>query len=217
MTRHTGRVQAPPRQAQPKRGWPALTVDGVYHVHLSCGGSKTTVVHGYYLHIIRYKISVAFENKILHLIIILKKINNNNNNNNKIVIIIMVIIIIMNCNSRGSSHSHHGPKRRELAQHAHWRGSHAFAHALTSTSTLCEAPAQLLQNLESNFYFEGTWGRGSKPECPKKLKEKIQRPGRELNPHPPTLMISWPGQERSPRLTHWATDRRVTAGARVRN
>ena len=32
--------------------------------------------------------------------------------------------------------------------------------------------------------------------------EKIQRP------HPPTLVISSIGQERSPRLTHWTTDRR---------
>ena len=53
--------------------------------------------------------------------------------------------------------------------------------------------------------------RGSKPEYPDKnpdslpahryhiLEEKIQRPGRESNPHPPTLVISSPGQERAPR------------------
>ena len=37
-------------------------------------------------------------------------------------------------------------------------GSHAFTHTYIHivTTTLCEAPAQLLQNLESNFYFEGT-------------------------------------------------------------
>ena len=54
---------------------------------------------------------------------------------------------------------------------------------------------------------------GSKPEYPEKtsdslpanryhiilLEEKIQRPGRESNPHPPTLVISSPGQERAPR------------------
>ena len=113
-------------------------------------------------------------------------------------------------------------KRRELAHHAHSRGSHAFTHTLTSTQSqqrgcdcvdvsvcvnawiarihshtnintvtttlLCEAPAQLLQNLRSNYYFEGTWGRGSKPEYPEKTpdilpvnryhisEETIQRP-----------------------------------------
>ena len=65
---------------------------------------------------------------------------------------------------------------RKLGLHAHSHGSHAFTHTLTElyintvtfTTTLCEAPAQLLQNLESNFYFEGTWGRRSKPEYPEK-------------------------------------------------
>ena len=62
--------------------------------------------------------------------------------------------------NRRSSHGHHGSKRRELAQHAHSRVSQAFTHALTSTqlhpTMLCEAPAQLLLNLKSNLYFEGT-------------------------------------------------------------
>ena len=90
-------------------------------------------------------------------------------------------------------HGHHGSNRRELAQHAHSSGSQAF-HSHTDintvTTTLCEAPVQLLQNLESIFSFEGTWGRGGKTECPEKtlarlpanryhmLEEKIQRPGR---------------------------------------
>ena len=38
---------------------------------------------------------------------------------------------------------------------AHIR-SHTYIN--TATTTLCRAPAQLLQNLESHFYFEGTWG-----------------------------------------------------------
>ena len=35
--------------------------------------------------------------------------------------------------NRRSSYGHHGSKRRELAQHAHQRGSHASTHTLTST------------------------------------------------------------------------------------
>ena len=54
--------------------------------------------------------------------------------------------------------TYHGSKRRELAQHAHTRGSHAFTHSdtyiNTVTTTLCEASAQLLQNLESNFILK---------------------------------------------------------------
>ena len=61
--------------------------------------------------------------------------------------------------SRIHEELHHGSnsKRRELAQHVLSRGSHAFTHTLTYintvTTTSCEAPAQLLQNLESNFLF----------------------------------------------------------------
>ena len=53
--------------------------------------------------------------------------------------------------NRRSPHVHHGSKRRKLAQRAHSRGSHAFTHTLyinTFTTTLCEPPAQLLNNLE---------------------------------------------------------------------
>ena len=32
-----------------------------------------------------------------------------------------------------SSHDYHGSKHRELTQHAHSRGSHAFTHTLKST------------------------------------------------------------------------------------
>ena len=39
----------------------------------------------------------------------------------------------------------------------------------TVITTWCEAPAQLLHNLESNFFFEDTWGRGSKQKTPDSL------------------------------------------------
>ena len=56
-------------------------------------------------------------------------------------------------NRRSSPHGHHGSKHRELAQHAHSLGLRAFTHAQfyinTVATTWCEAPAQLLQNLES--------------------------------------------------------------------
>ena len=51
-------------------------------------------------------------------------------------------------------HGRHGSKRRKLAQHAHSRGSHAFTH--TITTTLYEAPAQLLHNSESNLANRST-------------------------------------------------------------
>ena len=41
-----------------------------------------------------------------------------------------IIIIIMKNFNRRRSHGDHGSKRRELAHHAHSRGSHAFAHTL---------------------------------------------------------------------------------------
>ena len=98
-----------------------------------------------------------------------------------------------------------GSKCGKLAQHAHSHGLHAH----TDINTLYEVPAQLLQNLESIFFPEGTWGRGSKPEYPEKnpdslpanwyhiLQNKIQRPGWDSNPHPPEHALC---------LTHWVTD-----------
>ena len=60
-----------------------------------------------------------------------------------------------NFNSR-SSHSHHGSKRHELVQHTNSHGLQALTHTYikTVTTTLCQAPAQLLQNLESNFILK---------------------------------------------------------------
>ena len=40
--------------------------------------------------------------------------------------------LMKNFNSR-DSHGHHGSKRRELVQHGHSHGSHAFTHTVTST------------------------------------------------------------------------------------
>ena len=99
---------------------------------------------------------------------------------------------------------------------------HSHTYINTVTTTFCEAHAQLLQNLESNFSVEGTRGRGSKPEYPENppppdslpanqhhiLKEKIQRPRWESNPQPSNIGDKLVGQERAPRLIHWATDRR---------
>ena len=55
--------------------------------------------------------------------------------------------------NRRSSHDHHSSKRHKLVQHVHSRGSQAFTHTFyinTVTTTLCEAPAQLLHNLETD-------------------------------------------------------------------
>ena len=115
--------------------------------------------------------------------------------------------------NRCSSHDHHGSKCCELAQHAHSRGLQAFTHTLTLTQLqLCCAERQLSYYRSwIFFFFEGTRVRGSKLEknpdsMPAnryhKLEDKFQSPRRESNPHPPTLVISSPGPERVPRLTH---------------
>ena len=66
----------------------------------------------------------------------------------------IIIIIIMKIFNRPCSHGHHGSKRRELAQHAHEHGSHAFTHTLYINTVrikhVVRAPARLLRNLESN-------------------------------------------------------------------
>ena len=49
------------------------------------------------------------------------------------IIVILIVIIIKNFNRR-DPHGHHGSKCRELAQHAHSHGSHAFTHTRTSTT-----------------------------------------------------------------------------------
>ena len=74
----------------------------------------------------------------------------------KIIIIIVIIIIIMKHFNRRSSQEHLMAQSAVNWRNIHSRGSHAFTrtHTTTVTTTLCEAPAQLLQNMESNFYFE---------------------------------------------------------------
>ena len=115
-----------------------------------------------------------------------------------------------------------------------WRNTHTHVYC-THSPTHCTSiqlqphcakrhPSYYI-TLESDFYFEATrWGRRRKPDYPQKnhdslpanrynryniLEDNIQRPGRELNHHPPIFVISSPpgGQKRSPRLIHWATDR----------
>ena len=94
--------------------------------------------------------------------------------------------------------------------HLHQRSYNHFVQSASSAIT----------EFGIKFYFEGTSGRGEQTGVSREnsdslpanwyqiLNEKIQRPGRESNPHPPTLVISSLGQERVPRLTHWATDHR---------
>ena len=90
--------------------------------------------------------------------------------------------------NRCSSPGHHGSKCCELAQHAHSRGSHAYTHTNTVTTTLREALAQLLQNLDSNFILKVPEGGGANQSTRRKnpdslptnryyiLEEKIQHP-----------------------------------------
>ena len=59
----------------------------------------------------------------------------------------IIIIIIMKNFNRCDSHGYHGSKRRELTQHIHSHGSHAFTHTLILTQF---APAQLL-------FFSACW------------------------------------------------------------
>ena len=96
--------------------------------------------------------------------------------------------------------------------HTHMDRSHSLTHLKgTVTTTLCEAPAQLLvlQTLESILKVPEGGGanrRTQRNPVPSNslpanrfhillLEEKIQRPGRDSNPRPPTLMISSPTQE----------------------
>ena len=61
--------------------------------------------------------------------------------------------------------------------HTHVDRTHSLTHTINTvtllTTTWSVAPAQLLHNSESNFFFEGTWGTGSKPECPEKNPNRL--------------------------------------------
>ena len=61
---------------------------------------------------------------------------------------IIIIIIIMRLKALPTG----ATRTLTWITHVH---SHTYINIVTTT--LCEAPAQLLQNLESNFFFEGTW------------------------------------------------------------
>ena len=92
---------------------------------------------------------------------------------------------------------------------------HSHTYINTVTATLCEALAQLLHNFGIEFFIlKVPEGRGSKPVYPVKtpkilpanryhiFEEKLQRPGLELNPHPPTLVINSLGQDIAPSTAH---------------
>ena len=93
-------------------------------------------------------------------------------------------------------------------------------HASTQLQPLCVKRQLSYYRIWNRILFwrylregEQTGVPGEKPREPARngyhiLEEKIQRPGRESNPNPPTLVVSSLGQERAPRLTHRATDRR---------
>ena len=69
--------------------------------------------------------------------------------------------------NRLSSHGQNGSKRLELTQHAHSCGpSHAFTHTPTSTQLQPRCAKRQLSyyRMWNQTLFEGTWGRGSKPE-----------------------------------------------------
>ena len=131
---------------------------------------------------------------------------------------ITLIIIIMKNFNRCSSHGYHGSKCRKLVQHAHSGGLHAFTHTLTSTQLQPScAKRQLSYNRIWNPFFlkvpervgeqtrektQQAAGKSVSQKMRKHIEEKIQRPVRELNPHPPTLVISSLGQERMLHRTH---------------
>ena len=112
--------------------------------------------------------------------------------------------------------SPHGSKRHaNWRNNAHSRGSHAFTHTPTST----QLPPRCVKHQLSyyriwnkTFILKVPEGGGANRSTRRKtpanryhiiLEETIQSPGRELNPHLPTLVISsLPGQEHTPRLTH---------------
>ena len=99
-----------------------------------------------------------------------------------------------------------------------WRNTHTYmdhTHSLTLTSTQPQprcAKRQLSYYRIWNQFFilkipEGGGANRSTQRTPPPdslpanqyhiLEEKIQSPGQELNPHPPTFVISLPGQERA--------------------
>ena len=105
--------------------------------------------------------------------------------------------LIMKNFNRHSSHGHHGQS-----------ATNCYNHIVPK----CQLSYYRIWN--QIFILKVPEERGSKLECLEKtpdglpanryhiLEEEIQRPGWESNPHPLTLVISSPGPERAPHLTH---------------
>ena len=69
------------------------------------------------------------------------------------LVVYLIIIMMKKKFNKHSSHDQHGSKRSKLVQHIHSCLSHAFTHTSAVTTTLCKAPAQLLQIEESDLYL----------------------------------------------------------------
>ena len=101
--------------------------------------------------------------------------------------------------NRRSSHGHHGSKRREPAQHAHSRASHAFTHTLTSTQTQPLCPKRQLRYYRiwnQIFILKVPEGGGSKPEYPEKSPDSL--PANRYHNIRGENPTSWTGLEPSP-------------------
>ena len=120
---------------------------------------------------------------------------------------------------------------------ANWRNTHTHVdrtHPLThlhqySHKHVC-AKRQLSYSAITKFgievYFEGTREWGSKPEYLEKtpdsmpanryhvIEEKTQRPGRESNPHPPTLVHRWWARLAKSARRVWPTELHTAARSR---
>ena len=120
---------------------------------------------------------------------------------------------------------YHGSEapRTAAVQHAHSRGSHAFTHSHQHSYNhmAMRSASSAITEFGIHFFFMTLHEGGGanrdheEPSTTRRktplfgvtytlFEEKIQGPGRVLNPRPPTLVISspWPGQELAPRLTH---------------
>ena len=85
--------------------------------------------------------------------------------------------MIMKSFNRRSSNGHHGSKRRELAQHAHSHGSHAFTDTLTSTrlNPLCAKRQLSCYRIWNRFLFDGTKKEANKLAGKQATKERNKK------------------------------------------
>ena len=73
-----------------------------------------------------------------------------------------------NFNRRSNANGHHSSKRCKLAQHTLMWITRIHSHIYINTGTkTCEAPAQLLQNLESKFLFSRYSREGEQTGVPR--------------------------------------------------